>query len=109
MTILRRIGALAFVPGIPGTPATPGRSTYVEVPDPPSQTELSFGGAGVSTSSLFGKNGTVVVSSAGGEDAAGGSGRPPTPGIIAVDSYNGNKGSYVVITQPDGSTKVVKV
>lgn len=113
MTILRRIGTLTLIPGIPGKPATPGHSKLVNIPDPPSQKTLPFGGgsggAGVPVESVFGKGGEVVVSSSGGQEKTGGSTYPPTPGGREVDGYNGNPGSYVVIVLPDGSIRVVKV
>lgn len=110
MTILRRVGSMTLVPGIPGKPAIPGYSKLREVPDPPSPSKLTFGGFGsygvsIPVSTVFGKQGTVVMQS-GGQGAAGGNAYPPRPGIQEVQSYNGTKGEYAVITLPDGSIKV---
>lgn len=111
MTILRRIGSMTLIPGTPGKPATPGYSKLREVPDPPSPTKLTFGGFGaygvsVPVSTVFGRQSTVVMQS-GGQGAAGGNAYPPRPGIQEVQSYNGTKGEYAVITGADGSIKVV--
>lgn len=112
MTILRRTGSLTLIPGIPGKPATPGYSRMKEVPDPPSPTKLTFGGFGgyevsVPVSTVFGRQSTVVMQG-GGAATRGGNGYPPTPGVQEVQSYNGTKGEYAVITGADGSIKVAK-
>ena len=113
MTILRRIGSMTLIPGTPGKPATPGYTKLVEVPDPPSPSTLTFGGFGnygvsIPVSTVFGRQSTVVVQG-GGAATQGGGGYPPTPGVQEVQSYNGTKGEYAVITLPDGSIKVVKL
>ena len=113
MTILRRIGSMTLIPGVPGKPATPGYTKLLEVPDPPAQTTLEFGGFGgygvsIPVSTVFGRQGTTVIQS-GGQGAAGGNAYPPRPGAEVVQSYNGTKGEYAVITSPDGTVKVVKL
>lgn len=113
MTILRRIGSMTLIPGTPGKPATPGYTKLLEVPDPPSPTTLTFGGFGgygasIPVSTVFGRQSTTVMQS-GGQGAAGGNAYPPRPGIQEVQSYNGTKGEYAVITLPDGLIKVVKL
>lgn len=113
MTILRRIGSMTLIPGIPGKPATPGYTKLREVPDPPAQTTLGFGAFGgysvsIPVSTVFGRQMTTVMQS-GGQGAAGGNAYPPRPGIQEVQSYNGTKGEYAVITSPDGSIKVGKL
>lgn len=113
MTILRRIGSMTLIPGTPGKPATPGYSKLREVPDPPSPSTLTFGGFGsyevsIPVSTVFGRQSTTVMQS-GGQGAAGGNGYPPIPGVQQVQSYNGTKGEYAVITSPDGSIKVGKL
>ena len=113
MTILRRIGSMTLIPGTPGKPATPGYYRKKVVPDPPSPTKLTFGafggyGVSVPVSTVFGRQSTVVMQS-GGQGAAGGNAFPPRPGIQEVQSYNGTKGEYAVITSPDGSIKVGKL
>lgn len=113
MTILRRIGSMTLIPGTPGKPATPGYTKLLEVPDPPSPTTLTFGGFGgygasVPVSTVFGRQSTVVMQ-AGGGGAQSGNGYPPTPGVQEVQSYNGTKGEYAVITGADGTVKVVKL
>lgn len=110
MTVLRRIGSMTLIPGIPGKPATPGYSKLREVPDPPSPTKLTFGafgsyGVSIPVSTVFGRQSTVVMQSGGG-GTQGGNGYPPRPGIQEVQSYNGTKGEYAVITSADGSIKV---
>ncbi|MDD2990625.1 MAG: hypothetical protein PHI64_16915 [Zoogloea sp.] len=112
MTILRRIGSMTLIPGTPGKPATPGYSKLVEVPDPPSPTTLTFGGfgnygVGIPVSTVFGKQGTVVMQ--GSPNTEGGNSYPPLPGAQQVQSYNGTKGEYAVITGADGSIKVVRL
>lgn len=114
MTVLRRIGSMTLIPGIPGKPGSPGYYRKKVVPDPPSQTALTFqtgfSGYGVSipVGTIFGRQNTVVMQS-GGQGAAGGNAYPPRPGIQEVQSYNGTKGEYAVITSPDGSIKVGKL
>lgn len=113
MTILRRIGSMTLIPGTPGKPATPGYTKLLEVPDPPSPTTLTFGGFGgygvsIPVSTVFGRQSTVVVQG-GGAATQGGSGYPPIPGVHEVQSYNGTKGEYAVITGADGTVKVVKL
>ena len=108
MTTLRRVGAMTLIPGIPAIPATPSRSVFVNIPDPPSQTELAFGGAGIKTQTIFGANSTVVVN-AESTNKTGGNGRPPTPTITNSDAYNGSAGEYVTVVSPDGSIKVVRL
>ncbi len=112
MTILRRIGSMTLIPGIPGKPATPGYTKRREVPDPPSPSKLTFGAFGsysvsIPVSTVFGRQSTTVMQS-GGQGAAGGNAYPPRPGIQEVQSYNGTKGEYAVITGADGSIKVAK-
>lgn len=114
MTILRRIGSMTLIPGTPGKPATPGYSKLREVPDPPSQTKLTFGAFGgysvsVPVSTVFGRQSTTVMQSGGQGAAGGGNGYPPIPGVQQVQSYNGTKGEYAVSTSPDGSIKVVNL
>ncbi len=111
MTTLRRIGTLKLIPGIPGKPGTPGYFKTVNLPDPPSQTTLNFGGSGggVPVKTVFGSDGTVVVNSDGGKTNRGGGGYPPTPGFTEAESFNGEAGKVVVVVQPDGTIKVVKV
>ena len=111
MTILRRIGSMTLIPGIPGKPATPGYTKRREVPDPPSPTKLTFGGFGgyevsIPVSTIFGRKSTVVMQS--GVSTQGGNSYPPRPGVQEVQSYNGTKGEYAVITGADGTVKVVK-
>lgn len=113
MTILRRIGSMTLIPGTPGKPATPGYSKLVEVPDPPSPTTLEFGGFGgygvsIPVKSVFGRQGTVVMQTGGGAGQSGNA-YPPRPSAQGVQSYNGTKGEYAVITMPDGTVKVVKL
>lgn len=113
MTILRRIGSMTLIPGTPGKPATPGYTKLLEVPDPPSPTTLTFGGFGgygvsIPVSTVFGRQSTVVMQG-GGASTQGGSGYPPIPGVQEVQSYNGTKGEYAVITGADGTVKVVKL
>lgn len=113
MTILRRIGSMTLIPGTPGKPATPGYTKLVEVPDPPSPTTLTFGGfgnygVGIPVSTVFGRQGTTVIQSGGGS-GSGGNSYPPIPGAQQVQSYNGTKGEYAVITGADGSIKVVRL
>ena len=113
MTVLRRIGSMTLIPGTPGKPATPGYTKLLEVPDPPSPTTLTFGGFGgygasIPVSTIFGRQSTVVMQS-GGQGAAGGNAYPPRPGVQEVQSYNGTKGEYAVITGADGTVKVVKL
>ncbi len=113
MTILRRIGSMTLIPGTPGKPATPGYTKRREVPDPPSPTTLTFGGFGgygvsIPVSTVFGRQSTVVMQG-GGASTQGGSGYPPIPGVQEVQSYNGTKGEYAVITGADGTVKVVKL
>ena len=112
MTILRRIGSMTLIPGVPGKPATPGYTKQREVPDPPSPTTLTFGwsasySVSIPVSTIFGRQSTTVIQS-GGEAAQGGNAYPPRPGVQEVQSYNGTKGEYAVITGADGSIKVVK-
>lgn len=113
MTILRRIGSMTLIPGTPGKPAIPGYSKFVEVPDPPSPTTLTFGGFGgygvsVPVSTVFGRQSTVVMQG-GGASIQSGNGYPPIPGVQEVQSYNGTKGEYAVITSADGTVKVVRL
>ncbi len=113
MTILRRVGSMTLIPGTPGKPATPGYTKRREVPDPPSPTTLTFGGFGgygvsIPVSTVFGRQSTVVMQG-GGASTQGGSGYPPIPGVQEVQSYNGTKGEYAVITGADGTVKVVKL
>lgn len=113
MTILRRIGSMTLIPGTPGKPAIPGYSKFVEVPDPPSPTTLTFGGFGgygvsVPVSTVFGRQSTVVMQG-GGASTQGGNGYPPIPVVQEVQSYNGTKGEYAVITSADGTVKVVRL
>ena len=113
MTVLRRIGSMTLIPGIPGKPASPGYKKLVEVPDPPSPTTLEFGGFGgygvaIPVGTIFGRQSTTVMQTSGG-GGSGGNAYPPRPGIQEVQSYNGTKGEYAVITSPDGSIKVGKL
>ena len=103
---------MTLIPGKPGKPATPGYTKRREVPDPPSPTKLTFGGFGaydvsIPVSTVFGRQSTVVMQG-GGASTQGGNGYPPIPGVQEVQSYNGTKGEYAVITGADGSIKVVK-
>lgn len=111
MTVLRRIGLLVLVPGVPGKPAVPGYSRLIQTPDPPPPEKVNFNGlpASIPVHTVFGKAMTVVIQSSGGSSAGGGNGYPPRPGIQEVQSYNGTKGEYAVITGADGTVKVVKL
>ena len=114
MTVLRRIGSMTLIPGIPGKPGVPGYYRKKVVPDPPSQTALTFqpgfGGYGVSipVGTIFGRQSTTVMQTSGG-GGSGGNAYPPRPGIQVVQSYNGTKGEYAVNTAADGSIKVVRL
>lgn len=108
MTILRRVGSMTLIPGTPTIPAVPGYYRKKVVPDPPSQTALTFqtgfGSVGIPLSSLF-KGGTIIVSESAPVESGG---RPPEPGVNEVDYYNGQKGKFVIITYPDGRKIVVR-
>ena len=113
MTVLRRIGSMTLIPGIPGKPASPGYKKLVEVPDPPSPTTLEFGGFGgygvsIPVGTIFGRQSTTVMQTSGDGGSGGGS-YPPIPSVQVVQSYNGTKGEYAVITAADGSIKVVRL
>lgn len=117
MTILRRIGSMTLIPGTPTIPAVPGYYRKKVVPDPPSQTALTFqpgfggfGGYGVSipVGTIFGRQSTTVMQTSGDGGSGGGS-YPPIPSVQVVQSYNGTKGEYAVNTAADGSIKVVRL
>lgn len=107
MTILRRIGSMAIIPGTPTIPAVPGYYRKKFVPDPPSNTtaifDANFGRVGIPMSALF-PGGTIIVS----EDPPATSRVPVEPSIERVDYYNGQRGTFLIVTFPDGRRMVVK-
>lgn len=107
MTVLRRTGSLAIIPGTPTIPATPGFFQRMVVPDPPSTTKVifnsNFGNVGIPLSALF-PGGTVIVNEAPAEKVR----VPVEPSVNTVNSYNGQKGTFLVVTFADGRRMVVR-